>query len=103
MQVDNAERALKPGSYAEMRFSMPKGGAGVRVPVTALIFREDGMQVVFAEVPLAETFTYVSQLRALTHGRGAFEMSNDRYEPVPSVLSKQIQDAAVKHHVEDEE
>jgi multidrug efflux pump subunit AcrA (membrane-fusion protein) len=28
-----------------MRFSMPKGGAGVRVPVTALIFREDGMQV----------------------------------------------------------
>jgi len=45
----------------------------------------------------------VSQLRALTHGRGAFEMSNDRYEPVPSVLSKQIQDAAVKHHVEDEE
>ena len=45
MQVDNAERALKPGSYAEMRFSMPKGGAGVRVPVTALIFREDGMQV----------------------------------------------------------
>lgn len=45
MQVDNAERVLKPGSYAEMRFSMPKGGAGVRVPVTALIFREDGMQV----------------------------------------------------------
>ncbi len=65
--------------------------------------REDGMQVVFAEVPLAETFTYASQLRALTHGRGAFEMSNDRYEPVPSVLSKQIQDAAVKHHSDDDE
>jgi RND family efflux transporter MFP subunit len=45
MQVDNADRALKPGSYAEMRFSTPKGGAGVRVPVTALIFRDDGMQV----------------------------------------------------------
>lgn len=45
MQVDNAGHVLKPGSYAEMRFSMPKGGAGVRVPVTALIFRDDGMQV----------------------------------------------------------
>jgi RND family efflux transporter MFP subunit len=45
MQVDNKDRALKPGSYAEMRFSVPKSGSGVRVPVTALIFREDGMQV----------------------------------------------------------
>jgi RND family efflux transporter MFP subunit len=45
MQVDNSDHVLKPGSYAEMRFSMPRGGAGVRVPVTALIFRDDGMQV----------------------------------------------------------
>ena len=45
MQVDNSDHLLKPGSYAEMRFSMPRGSAGVRVPVTALIFRDDGMQV----------------------------------------------------------
>jgi RND family efflux transporter MFP subunit len=45
MQVDNKDRALKPGAYAEMRFSMPKNGGGVRVPVTALIFRSNGMQV----------------------------------------------------------
>jgi RND family efflux transporter MFP subunit len=45
MQVDNAAHVLKPGSYAEMRFSVPKTGGGVRVPVTALIFRDDGMQV----------------------------------------------------------
>jgi RND family efflux transporter MFP subunit len=45
LQVDNADRALKPGSYAEMRFSVPGNGAGVRVPVTALIFRDNGMQV----------------------------------------------------------
>ncbi len=45
LQVDNADRALKPGSYAEMRFSVPGNGSGVRVPVTALIFRDDGMQV----------------------------------------------------------
>ncbi len=45
LQVDNADRALKPGSYAEMRFSVPGSGAGVRVPVTALIFRDNGMQL----------------------------------------------------------
>ena len=45
LQVDNTDRALKPGSYAEMRFSVPGSGAGVRVPVTALIFRDNGMQV----------------------------------------------------------
>ncbi|MBV9549802.1 MAG: efflux RND transporter periplasmic adaptor subunit [Alphaproteobacteria bacterium] len=45
MQVDNEDHLLKPGAYAEMRFSMPKGGAGVRVPVTALLFRDNGMQV----------------------------------------------------------
>ncbi|MFA5206869.1 MAG: elongation factor G [Lentisphaeria bacterium] len=65
--------------------------------------REDGAQVVFAEVPLAETFTYSSQLRSLTQGRGSFEMHYDRYEPVPSIVSKQIQEAAAKHHVEEEE
>ena len=44
MQADNRDRALKPGSYAEMRFAMPKGGrGGVQVPVTALIFRDTGM------------------------------------------------------------
>jgi RND family efflux transporter MFP subunit len=45
MQTDNSDGALKPGSYAEMRFSRARTAAGVRVPVTALIFRENGMQV----------------------------------------------------------
>jgi RND family efflux transporter MFP subunit len=45
MQLDNSDAALKPGSYAEMRFSLARAAHGVRVPVTALIFRENGMQV----------------------------------------------------------
>jgi RND family efflux transporter MFP subunit len=45
MQLDNPDGALKPGSYAEMRFSRAAAGNSVRVPVTALIFRENGMQV----------------------------------------------------------
>lgn len=45
MQVDNAAGLLKPGAYAEMRFETSQAGTGVRVPVTALIFRDNGMQV----------------------------------------------------------
>ena len=45
MQLDNPDGALKPGSYAEMRFSRAAAGDSARVPVTALIFRENGMQV----------------------------------------------------------
>jgi elongation factor G len=65
--------------------------------------REEGVQVVFAEVPMAETFTYSSTLRSITQGRGAFEMSFDRYEPVPALFSKQIQEAAAKARVEEAE
>ena len=32
----------------------------------------DGMQVVSAQVPQAELFTYATELRSLTHGRGTF-------------------------------
>jgi RND family efflux transporter MFP subunit len=45
MQLDNADGALKPGAYAEMRFRRVAAAEGVRLPVTALIFRENGMQV----------------------------------------------------------
>ena len=56
--------------------------------------REEGLQVVNAEVPMAETFTYASQLRSITQGRGYFEMTYERYDPVPANLTQQIQAAA---------
>jgi RND family efflux transporter MFP subunit len=43
--VDNAEGALQPGAYAEVKFPLPAGANGTRVPATALIFRDEGMQV----------------------------------------------------------
>lgn len=43
--VDNAEGALQPGAYAEVKFPLPVGANGIRVPATALIFRDEGMQV----------------------------------------------------------
>jgi RND family efflux transporter MFP subunit len=44
-QIDNSDHALKPGDYATMNFGTGKGHGGVRVPVTAVMFRDQGMLV----------------------------------------------------------
>ena len=44
-QIDNSDHALKPGDYATMDFGGAKGEGSVRVPVTALMFRDQGMMV----------------------------------------------------------
>lgn len=54
---------------------------------------EEGMQVVNAEVPLAEMSKYASELRSMTQGKGSFEMEFDRYEMVPSNVAKNIIEA----------
>jgi elongation factor G len=41
----------------------------------------DVLQVVTAMVPLSQMFGYVTQLRSLTQGRGAYTMKFRRYEP----------------------
>lgn len=62
---------------------------------------EDGMQIVEADVPLAEMHSYSSQLRSLTHGRGSFHMEFSRYEQVPGNVAKQVQaDAAAEAEAE---
>lgn len=43
--LDNLDNALQPGAYAEVKFPLPAGANGIRVPATALMFRDDGMQV----------------------------------------------------------
>jgi RND family efflux transporter MFP subunit len=43
--ADNADGLLQPGAYAEVKFPLPAGANGIRVPATALIFRDAGMQV----------------------------------------------------------
>jgi RND family efflux transporter MFP subunit len=44
-QIDNSDHLLKPGEYATMSFGIAKGAHGVRVPVTALMFRDQGTLV----------------------------------------------------------
>lgn len=43
--LDNKDGALQPGAYAEVKFPLPPGANGIRVPATALMFRDEGMQV----------------------------------------------------------
>ena len=44
-QIDNRDGAIKPGDYADVKFTIPPGAGGIRLPVTALIFRDQGLMV----------------------------------------------------------
>ena len=50
----------------------------------------DGTQVITAQVPQAELFTYAIDLRSLTGGRGTFTATLDHYEEVPSHLAEKV-------------
>ena len=47
-------------------------------------------QIVKAQVPLAEMFTYANDLRSLTGGRGSYTMRFSRYEEVPHKIASTI-------------
>ena len=65
---------------------------------------EEGMQVLIAEVPQAEVFSYSSELRSMTGGRGSFTMEFARYDIVPSnVAQKIIAEAAKNRQAEEDE
>jgi elongation factor G len=50
----------------------------------------EGLQVVSAHVPQAELFTYATELRSLTHGRGTFTAALDHYEEVPQHVAEKV-------------
>ncbi|HYO43572.1 MAG TPA: elongation factor G [Candidatus Limnocylindrales bacterium] len=50
----------------------------------------DGMQIISAHVPQAELFSYATELRSLTAGRGTFGAVLDHYEDVPAHLAEKI-------------
>ena len=45
IDVDNAKGELLPGSYAEVHIKLPSAAATLKLPVDALIFKSDGLQV----------------------------------------------------------
>ena len=50
----------------------------------------DGVQIVRAHVPQAELFTYATELRSLTGGRGMFSASLAHYEEMPSHVAQKV-------------
>ncbi|MEZ6103265.1 MAG: elongation factor G [Pirellulaceae bacterium] len=48
------------------------------------------MATIVAEVPLAETFGYSTDLRSMTQGQGTFSMELAKYRRVPAKLQEQI-------------
>ncbi len=50
----------------------------------------NGFQVITAHVPQAELFTYASELRSLTAGRGTFSSALDHYDEVPNHIAERV-------------
>jgi elongation factor G len=49
-----------------------------------------GMNVIQAQVPLAEVLRYAIDLRSMTQGRGTFTIGFSHYEPVPALIAQKI-------------
>jgi elongation factor G len=49
-----------------------------------------GIQIVTAEVPLAQMFGYATDLRSRTQGRATFSMKFGFYSPVPSHIAEEV-------------
>lgn len=55
---------------------------------------EDGMQVVEAEVPMAEMADFSIFMRQCTQGRGTFTFTFERYEDAPAQVAQKVIEAA---------
>ncbi len=59
----------------------------------------DGVSIIKAEVPLAETFGYATDLRSLTQGQGTFTMELAAYRQTPSNIQEEIIEAKKKQQL----
>ena len=127
--VDSSEMAFKVAASLAYKEGLPKASPVLLEPIGALrVFipdqymgdiigdlnkrrgrvmgmnpGEDGLQVVEAEVPMAEMSSYAIDLRSMTQGRGAFTLKFDRYEETPpNVQQKVIEETKQLQEEEDE-
>ncbi len=63
----------------------------------------DGLQMVEADVPMAEINSYAIDLRSMTQGRGSFDFQFERYEEAPANVQQKIIEEAKLIATEEEE
>jgi elongation factor G len=125
--VDSSEMAFKIATRGAFRAAMAKAKPELLEPIMNIVLEfpdeytgtiqgdlnsrrgrilgmdiQDGLQLLTAELPLAEVYGYPQQLRSMTQGRGSFVMKFDRYDPVPPNIAKKIQEEAAKEDAEEE-
>ncbi len=59
------------------------------------------LQVIRAQVPMAEMFRYAIDLRSMTQGRGFFTMKFSHYDEVPANIAEKVVEAAQKEKEEE--
>ena len=114
-QVDSSELAFKAAGSIAMRDGVRRAKPIILEPVMEMevitpgeflgevlgdlssrraqiknIEGQEGIQVVRALMPLAETFAYTTTLRSVTQGRASHTMEFRFYEPVPDSIIDQI-------------
>jgi len=52
--------------------------------------KEDGTQLVMAEAPTAEMYTYAIELKSMTQARGSFTMNFLRYDEMPFLMAEKV-------------
>ena len=119
--VDSSEMAFKMATSIAFKTGIPQAKPVILEPVSSVKITVDeaymgdvigdmnkrrgrvlGMthqgkkQIIEAEVPTAEMFTYATDLRSMTQARGSFTMSFLRYEEVPRDVQEKIIAASKK-------
>merc|ERR1712070_580560 len=79
------------------------GDINSRRGMVAELGERGNMKVVRANVPLANMFQYVSDLRSATKGRASYAMNLDSYELVPPNVEKEIMSKYKGNSGEDDE
>ncbi len=120
--VDSSEMAFKTAAALAFKEGMAQAGPAILEPIGTLRVTlpdtmmgdvmgditkrrgrvlgmepgEDGMQVIEAEVPMAEMSDFAVTLRSMTRGRGSFCFTFARYEEAPAQVAQKVIEAAGK-------
>ena len=114
-EVDSNERAFFIAGSMALKEAVKAGAPGILEPVMKLevttpeeylgdvmgdlssrrgrvqgMDSRPGVQVVNAQVPLANMFGYATDLRSATQGRATFSMEFSHYDPMPAALALEV-------------